>query len=222
MYRNVCVSMITKDEAGAVAKVIEDIKKYLPGAKILLIDSSKDRTAEIAKDHGARVVKQFPPKGYGPAMGKALLSPMEEIIVTLDCDDTYPPEILPKLIEMINEGCDLAGTSRISNGRPASMPMANYLANKLFNTIASCVFCRKIQDIHSGMRAYRRDLLHEIDWHLNASALPVELLLKPIKKKYRVKEVPIEYRPRIGETTLDKWNSTKWTFKRIINSRFYK
>jgi len=222
MFQNVCVSMIAKNEEEAVAEVINNIKNYLPGAEILIVDSSEDRTAEIAKEHGARVIKQYPPKGYGPAMGKALFSPEKDIIITLDCDNTYPAEDLPKLVELINKGYDLVGTSRISKGKATHMPLANYLANKLFNIAASIVFFRRIKDVHSGMRAYRRAVLHNINWHLNASALPVELILKPIKKKYKVKEIPIDYRPRIGETTLDRWNSTVWTFKRIVKSRFYR
>lgn len=221
MFQDVCVSMIAKNEENAVAEVINDIKSHLPGAEILIVDSSEDRTEEIAKKHGARVIRQYPPKGYGPAMGKALLSPEKDIIITLDCDNTYPAEDLPKLVELINKGYDLVGTSRISRGKPAHMPLANYLGNKLFNIAASIVFFRIIKDVHSGMRAYRRAMLHSIDWHLNASALPVELILKPIKKKYKVKEIPIDYHPRIGETTLDRWNSTFWTFKRIFRSRSY-
>lgn len=221
MFQNVCVSMIAKNEEEAVAGVINSIKKHLPGAEILIVDSSEDRTAEIAVEHGAKVLKQFPPKGYGPAMSRALLTPREDIIITLDCDGTYPAETLSKLIEFINEGYDLVGTSRISRGKPAHMPLTHYLANKLFNIAASIVFFRKIKDVHTGMRAYRRAMLHNISWHTDASAFPVELILKPIRKKYKVKEIPIDYRPRVGETTLDRWNSTVWTFKRIIRSRFY-
>lgn len=220
LFHNVCVAMISKNEEGAVAGVIEDIKKHLPGADILIVDSSEDRTAEIAMEHGARVIKQYPPKGYGPAMGRALLSPEKEIIVTQDCDRTYPAEVLPVLVGLIEQGYDLVGTSRLSRGKPAHMPLANYLANKMFNIIASVVFFRRIRDVHSGMRAYRRSLLQSIQWHLNASALPVELILKPMRKKYKVIEIPIDYRPRIGETTLDRWNSTLWTMRRIFGSRF--
>lgn len=221
-FQDVCVSMISKNEEGAVAGVINDIKRHLPGAEILIVDSSEDRTAEIAKEHGAKIIKQYPPKGYGTAMGEALLTPKKDIIMTLDCDGTYPVATLPDLVELIHMGYDLVGTSRISRGKPEHMPVANYLANKMFNVIASIVFLRRIKDVHSGMRAYRRSLLHDVKWHINASALPVELILKPIRKKYKVREVPIDYRPRVGKTTLDRWNSTVWTLKRIFKCRFGK
>ena len=70
----VTVSMITMNEERAVAKVIRDIRSVVPDAEILLVDSSKDRTAEIATELGCRVLKQFPPQGYGPAMDRAVTS----------------------------------------------------------------------------------------------------------------------------------------------------
>src|SRR3954451_6131295 len=92
---DVTVAMITMNEEKAVAKVIDDIRRYAPGAEILLVDSSKDRTAEIAEAKGARVIKQFPPKGYGPAMDRVLRSAHGKVVVTLDCDDTYPADQIP-------------------------------------------------------------------------------------------------------------------------------
>ena len=64
------ISMITLNEERAVAKVVHDIRGVAPDAEIFLVDSSKDRTAEIAMELGCRVFKQFPPQGYGPAMNR--------------------------------------------------------------------------------------------------------------------------------------------------------
>lgn len=219
-YDDVSVVMITKDEEGSVAKVIDDIRRDVPGAEILLVDSSEDRTPQIAEERGARVIRQFPPRGYGPAMVRALRAPDREIVVTLDCDDTYPTAAIPELVAESRNGVDVAGTTRLAGGRPATMPVPNYLANKLFNLVASVLFLRPIRDVHTGMRAYRRGLLHEIDWAAEGSALPVELLLGPARLGMRVTEVPIAYAERIGDTTLDRFSSTVWTFRRILRSRF--
>ena len=100
------------------------------------------------------------------------------------------------------------------------MPKSNYVANRAFNLVASLVFARRVSDVHSGMRAYRRTLLHAIHWQADAPALPVELLLKPIRLGYRVEEIPIRYAERLGETTLDRLASTVWTIRRILRSRF--
>src|SRR5262245_1727011 len=100
---NLTVAMITMNEEKAIAKVIGDIRRVTPEAEILVVDSSKDRTAEIAEELGARVIKQFPPKGYGPAMDLALRSGTGKVVVTLDCDDTYPTEDIPRLAKIVLE-----------------------------------------------------------------------------------------------------------------------
>jgi glycosyltransferase involved in cell wall biosynthesis len=212
--------MITMNEEGAVGKVIGDIQKAVPGAEIVIVDSSSDRTAEIAQSLGARVIKQFPPRGYGPAMDRALLASEREVVVTLDCDDTYPVEFIEPMARMVLEdGYDLIDGSRLA-GKPAAMPWINYFANWSFAFIASIAFLHRIRDLHSGMRAYRRTLLDRLHYDVNGAALPVELLLRPIREGYKVKVITIPYRPRIGESTMRPLQSAWWTLKRIWRSRF--
>ena len=133
----ITVAMITKNEEKAVAKVVGDVRRAVPDAEILLVDSSADRTAEIAEAKGARIIRQFPPKGYGPAMDKALRSSDREVVVTLDCDDTYPVEFIEPMARMVVEdGWDLVDGSRLA-GKPSAMPWLNYLANWGFALLAS-------------------------------------------------------------------------------------
>jgi glycosyltransferase involved in cell wall biosynthesis len=218
-YDDVAIVMITMDEEGSIRQVARDLRRDVPGASITIVDSSKDRTPEIAAEEDVEVVRQFPPKGYGPAMVRALTHPERPIVVTLDCDGTYPTDTVPKLVEMIRSGHDIAGTTRLAGGRPASMPWGNYLGNRLFNLVASLLFLRRIRDVHSGMRAYRRDTIHGFAWLAEPPALPVELLLLPIRAGLRVEEIAIPYAERIGETTLERLSSTLWTFRRILRAR---
>jgi glycosyltransferase involved in cell wall biosynthesis len=215
---NTTVAMITMNEEGAIAKVVQDIRRYVPDAEILLVDSSRDRTPEIAESLGCRVVRQFPPQGYGPAMTRVLRESRGDIVVTLDCDDTYPAEDIPKLVKLVEEdGYDLVNASRIVK-RPQAMPFANYLANRLFALSTMLLHGLRTTDVHSGMRAYRKSMLDTLEWHAAAPALPVELLILPYRKGFKVKEIGIDYRERIGDTTLHRWSSTVWTFKRIFRA----
>jgi glycosyltransferase involved in cell wall biosynthesis len=216
----ITVAMITRNEEKAVAKVIKDIQAAVPGAEILIVDSSADRTAEIAESLGARVIRQFPPRGYGPAMDAALRSGRRDVTVTLDCDDTYPVEFIVPMARMVlEEGYDLVDASRLA-GKPAAMPWINYLANWGFGVIASVLFAQRITDLHSGMRAYRKSLIDALKYESNGAALPVELLLRPIRESYKVRSIDIPYRPRIGESTMVPLQSAWWTVKRILRSRF--
>jgi glycosyltransferase involved in cell wall biosynthesis len=217
---NLTVAMITMNEEKAIAKVIADIKRFVPDAEILVVDSSKDRTAEIAEGLGARVIKQFPPKGYGPAMDVALRSGKGKVVVTLDCDDTYPAEDIPRLAGLIlDDGYDVVDGSRL-RGKPQAMPWINYLANWGFALMASMLFFRRVTDLHSGMRAYRKSVIDELKYQAKGAALPVELLLRPLKMGKKLKVVYIDYRERVGTSTMRPLSSAWWTLRRIIGVRF--
>jgi glycosyltransferase involved in cell wall biosynthesis len=219
-WEDLTVAMITRNEEKAVGKVISDIQKIVPGAEILVVDSSSDATAQIAERLGSRVIRQFPPKGYGPAMDTALRSAAGKVVVTLDCDDTYPAECIPDLARLIlDDGYDLVDASRLKS-KPEAMPWINYLANVGFAMFASLLFFRWLTDLHSGMRAYRKSMIDELKYEAKGAALPVELLLRPIKMGKRCKVVFIDYRQRIGISTMMPLQSAWWTLKRIFSVRF--
>jgi glycosyltransferase involved in cell wall biosynthesis len=214
----VTVSMITLNEEPAVAKVVGDIRRVVPAAEIFIVDSSRDRTAEVAESLGCRVFKQFPPKGYGPAMDRAVRDARGDIVITLDCDDTYPVDAIPKLVALIDEGWDLVNATRLTK-RPRAMPLANYVANRVFAWTARLLHGIRTTDVHSGMRAYRKSMINAVQWDPNGPALPVDMLILPYRRGFRVTEIPIEYRERIGMPTLQRFRSTLWTFKRLWKAR---
>ncbi len=156
-------------------------------------------------------------------MARVLQESRCDVVVTLDCDGTYPASEIPVLAEMVLSGqYDLVNASRLEH-RPASMPLANYFANWLFAFSAWLLVGVKSTDLHSGMRAYSHRVIRQVEVDPNGPALPVDLLLKPALQGFRVHEVFIPYGERIGETTLQRWTSTLWTFRRIFRlalSRF--
>jgi len=218
MGQMISVAMITLNEQRAVARVIEDICDALRGREyeIVIVDSSSDATPTIAAAQGARVLRQFPPQGYGRAMNRVLQESEGDVVVTLDCDGTYPVEAIASLADMVlSDECDLVNASRLER-RPLAMPLANYLANRLFALAGWLATGVRSTDLHSGMRAYSRRVIQEVAVDPNGPALPVELLLKPALRGFRVREVFIPYGERIGETTLHRLSSTVWTFRRIL------
>jgi glycosyltransferase involved in cell wall biosynthesis len=225
MSHLISVAMITMNEEKAVARVMADICDALNGRnyEICIVDSSSDATPAIAASQGARVVRQFPPKGYGRAMGRVLQECHGDVVVTLDCDGTYPASEIPYLADMVLAGeCDIVNASRLER-RPESMPLTNYFANRLFAVAGWLLVGVKSTDLHSGMRAYSRRVIQRVEFDPNGPALPVELLLKPALEGFRLREIFIPYGERIGETTLQRWSSTVWTFRRIFRlalSRF--
>ena len=219
-HPEITVAMITRDEEAAVGVTIDEIRAVVPSAEILIVDSSKDRTAAIAESKGARVIRQFPAQGYGPAMTKALRSSSGKVVVTMDCDGTYPAKRIPEFADLVlGQGYDLVDGCRL-DGKPEAMPWINYLANLGFGWVASVFFFRRIKDLHSGMRAYRKTLIDNLSCEPKGAALPVELLLRTLRSGYRVKFVTIPYGVRIGVSTMRPLESAWWTLKRILRSRF--
>jgi len=200
-FEDVSVVMGTYDEEAAIGRVLDDVDRVTDGkASVICVDSSADRTPEIARERGARVIRQEP-QGYGVAVHRALEAADRPVIVTTDCDDTYPMEALPRFLEAINEGYDVVSGDRLTRGAEA-MPRFNRLGNRGFALLASLLVGERVHDTTTGMRAYRREVIETIEWTEN-TGLSAELLLRPLLRGYRVAEVPIEYRERAGETTLD-------------------
>jgi glycosyltransferase involved in cell wall biosynthesis len=203
-FDDVAVVMGTYNEEAAIASVLSDVERVTDGrASVVCVDGSSDRTPEIAERMGARVIRQEP-QGYGVAVQAALQAADRPVVVTTDCDDTYPMERLPDFLAAINEGYDVVSGDRLYYGAE-TMPTLNRLGNVAFALLASLLVLERVHDTTTGMRAYRREVIEAIEWTEN-TGLSAELLLRPLMRGYRVTELPIEYRERKGETKLDPFS----------------
>ena len=217
-FDDLAVVMGTYNEAEAIGTVLEDIETVTDGrAEVVCVDGSSDRTPEIAREHGATVIEQEP-QGYGVAVRAAVLEPDRPVVVTTDCDDTYPMERLPNFLEEINDGADVVSGDRLYYGAD-EMPGLNKLGNELFALLASVAMGKRVHDTTTGMRAYRRDLLHKIRWTEN-TGLSAELLMRPLMRGYDVRERAIDYDERKGETKLDPFEGGAAIAKSIVKVAF--
>jgi len=200
-FDDLAVVMGTYNEEDAIATVLTDIETVTDGrAAVVCVDGSSDRTPEIAREHGATVIEQEP-QGYGVAVREAVLTPERPVVVTTDCDDTYPMERLPDFLEEINDGADVVSGDRLYHGA-AAMPGFNRFGNQAFAALASVLMGERVHDTTTGMRAYRRDVIESIEWTEN-TGLSAELLIRPLMRGYEIREEPISYAERAGETKLD-------------------
>ncbi|SMO34043.1 Glycosyl transferase family 2 [Halorubrum cibi] len=200
-FDDLSVVMGTYNEEEAIGTVLDDVESVTDGkAEIVCVDGSDDRTPEIAREHGARVVEQEP-QGYGVAVREAILTPDRPVVVTTDCDDTYPMEALPEFLAEVNDGADVVSGDRLYHGAEA-MPAFNRLGNHAFAAVASLLMGERVHDTTTGMRAYRREVVEEIGWTEN-TGLSAELLIRPLMRGYDVRERPIHYAERLGDTKLD-------------------
>ncbi|MFC7068526.1 dolichyl-phosphate hexose transferase [Halobaculum lipolyticum] len=211
---DVSVVMGAYNEAEAIGPVLDDIDTATDGrAEVVVVDSSDDGTAEIARERGARVVPQ-PPSGYGAAVRRALYEASNPVRITTDCDGTYPMERIPDFLALIDEGYDVVSGDRLYHGAE-TMPAMNRLGNKLFAATASVLGGHTLHDVTTGMRAYHEDVIESIRWTEN-TGLSAELLIRPAMRGYRIRQEPIAYDERLGETKLDPFSGGAEIGKSIL------
>ena len=200
-FEDVSVVMGTYNEEAAVGGVLAAIDDATDGAaEVVCVDGSTDHTPEIAREHGAHVIEQKA-QGYGVAVEAALAAAERPVVMTTDCDGTYPMDRLPDFLAAINAGDDVVSGDRLYYGAE-TMPGFNRLGNHAFALLGSALVGERVHDTTTGMRAYRREVIDAIEWTEN-TGLSAELLLRPLARGYTVRELPIEYGERRGETTLD-------------------
>jgi len=218
----ISVAMISMNEEESIKKIVEEVRSIDQRIEIVLIDSSTDKTFEIAESLKIKAIKQFPPQGYGQAMDLALKSCSKEVIITLDCDCTYPTSQIERLSHLvIDDEYDVVDCNRLKS-KPNNMKTINYIGNKVFSFLASIFFLKNIPDLHSGMRAYKNFTLRKINYDSLGPSLPVELLLAFYKRKLKVMKVDIDYFERIGSSKMLPFETSIWTIKRIFKVRFEK
>jgi len=174
--------------------------------EVLIVDSSHDRTAEVALAHGARVLKA-PRRGLGRAYIDALPYARGRYILMGDADCTYDFRQLAPFVEKLREGYEYVMGSRwrgsIENG---SMPFLHrYLGTPVTTWILNVLYGSSFSDIHCGMRAITRDALARMDLRSQSWEYASEMILKSVHMELRTAEVPVTFlRDREGRESHHK------------------
>ncbi|MGM0405787.1 MAG: glycosyltransferase family 2 protein [Thermoplasmatota archaeon] len=217
----ISVVIPTMNEEESIGQVLDDVNGALSGRdyEILIVDTnSTDRTREIARSKGARVVDE-PRRGYGRAYKTGFEEAEGGIIATLDADCTYPAETIPHMVIMIEEeGYEFISTDRLSNVSSDVMGWVHRFGNWALKTTANLLFNIKLKDSQSGMWVFKKSALRHINLTSDGMPLSEEIKIEAIKKGINFKEVPIDYRKRKGEAKIrslkDGWKNFTFLFKK--------
>src|SRR5262245_60431495 len=210
---NVRVSVVLPclNEERAVGQVGDDgrggIESIGGDGEVIVVDNgSTDRSPEIAGEHGARVVHEAR-RGYGSAYLRGLSEARGEIIVMADADGTYPVRDLREFVDAIDDGADLALGSRFEGEiHEGAMPWAHrWIGNPVLTKILNVFFGVRVSDAHCGLRAVRRSALPVLRLQATGMEFASEMILKAAKRDLVVADIPIDYKPRIGESKLNTW-----------------
>lgn len=199
----------TLNECKAVGKVVTAVKSSMDGYnyRLLIVDGhSTDGTDRIAKEKGAIVIYQLG-KGYGNALKTGFLYARKrlgaKIIVMLDADMTYDPKHIPALVApILEDDADMVVGNRFAAMQPGAMPFVNRFGNRVLRLVAKLALGLNVYDTQSGMRAFKSGLLDSMNLEAVGMPLAMEMLAEAHAVDARIREVPISYMPRVGETKL--------------------
>ncbi len=218
----ISVVMPTFNEEKALPLVVGDIRKQTAGyeTEILIVDSSSDNTAALAKELGVQVISQ-PPRGHGIALRTAILAASGDYVITADCDNTDPMDMIPQFIDLLSkEGFDVVSGNRLgTRAVRKAMPFSNLWANRVFALVTRVLYGISTHDVTTGMFGFRRQAAHAIAWETNYS-FPAEIIIRSHLAGLRYKDVPISYQLRLGEVTLHRWRSGKAYLRCFLKYRF--
>ena len=216
---SVVIPCLNEEEAvgPVVGQAWEGIQASGRRGEVIVVDNaSTDRSAEVAAEHGAIVVREERP-GYGSAYLAGLAVARGDFIVMGDADETYPIRDLAPFVARLAGGDDLVMGSRFEGTiHGEAMPWLNrHVGNPILTGLLNVLFGVKISDAHCGMRAVRQDALPTLDLHSTGMEFASEMVFKAFRRKLRVSEIPIDYYPRVGESKLNRFGDA-WRHVRFM------
>ena len=193
------------NEEGAVATTVDGIRTALSNLPlrfeiVVVDDGSKDNTRHEAQRAGARVLASSANGGYGWALKRGISGSDSEYVAIIDADGTYPAETLVPMLELARTADMVVGDrSGSMNNVPLIRRPAKWFLNKLANFLAD----RRIPDLNSGLRVFKRDSLKRfIPLLPDAFSFTTTITLCMLCSKMQVEYIPVAYAKRVGQSKI--------------------
>ena len=219
----VTVVIPAKDEEGLIGEIVDAVAPYAD--EVLVVDGhSRDRTREIAVEHGARVILDGG-VGKGEAMRLSFERAEGEILVFIDADGSHDPRDIPKLVAPIRAGqADMVVGSRGKGGSDelhgTLEQFIRYVGSQLIMLAINYRWSVRLTDSQNGFRAIRRDVARRLGVTSNLTTIEQEMLMRALKQGYRVCEIAShEYERRWGTSKVVVWKlwfPYVWSFLRNL------
>ena len=166
---------------------------------IIVDDNSPDGTWKVVKDMKNpkyRLIRRMNERGLASAIARGIKESKGNFVVWLDCDLGVPPEVIPKLVEKLNDN-DVAIASRYVKGGKDLRPKFRAFLSVLINLFANLFLSFKIRDFTSGVIAVRKNVFNKVKFsNTGFGEYFIEFVYKCIKNNYKIVEVGYVYRIR--------------------------
>jgi glycosyltransferase involved in cell wall biosynthesis len=208
------------NEAATIAQCVATAREAMARAgidgEVLVADNgSDDGSATLAALAGARVVHE-PARGYGRAYLAGFAAARGRYILMADADLTYDLSEIPRFLARLQEGADMVIGDRMSHIQPGAMPWHHrYIGNPLLSRLLNLLFHAGVHDAHCGMRAFRRGDLERLDLRTGGMEFASEMVVRAAKAGLDIRELPIVYHPRGGESKLSSFRDG-WRHLRFL------
>ena len=180
---------------GRIGKVMEDRDETFE--IIVVDDASKDGTAEAAEAAGARVISHPYNIGNGASVKTGIRAALGETVVMMDGDGQHPPEAIPQFLDVMGDHDMIVGARKASG----HAGVHRFLANTIYNWLASYVSKSRILDLTSGFRATRKaTAMRHLYLLPNTFSYPTTITMSYLRSGLTIKYIPIEALPRSGSS----------------------
>lgn len=188
------------NEEASIREVVDGVFAHFKESEVIVVDDgSTDRGAEMARQGGATVLRHPYNLGNGAAIKSGIRKASGDVLVFMDGDGQHRPEDIARLLKEIDHYAMVVG-QRDGQGQAN---VGRSLANKIFNGLASYVCRFPILDLTSGFRAIRAPLAKQYVYLLpNTFSYPSTITLATIKSGHPVCYVPIQVKPRVGQSKI--------------------
>ena len=187
------------NEAVTIGKVVDDFKRVMPEADVYVYDNnSTDGTGAIAFDHGA-IVRIERRQGKGNVVRQMMRDIDADYYLMVDGDDTYPAEAGPDLVAPLAAGeADIVVGDRLSNGTYGEENDRAFhgFGNNLVRFLIKVIYGFEFNDVMTGYRAYNKIFAKTMPVLSPGFEIETELSIHAVDKRWRIAEVPIDYRDR--------------------------
>jgi len=196
------------NEKDNIAECITRCHKTMPKAEIVVVDDgSKDKTTKVAKETAKKLkIKDFQAIRYAKNQGKGnairvgIDNAKGDVQVQVDADSQFPPEQIPRLLKPIQQGkADLTFCSRYCKGasyEAGSVRPMSKLATWVDSVYTGMLSGYWLTDVNAGFKGWKTEVIRDLDIRCKHFAYEPEIAILAGKKKYRIVEVPIDYKAR--------------------------
>ncbi len=199
MNEKISIILPCLNEAASLRTLLPKLKQFQPDAEIIVVDDgSRDESAQIAVQQGARVISHPYSKGNGAAIKSGARAAQGDILVFMDADGQHQPADIARLLELLAQNYDMVVGAR-DGGSQASW--GRWCANSFYNWLATWMVGHEIKDLTSGFRAVRAEKFREFLYLLpNTFSYPSTITMAFFRAGYSVGYLPITALQRVGKS----------------------